>query len=364
MRRTVSLSSELPITGLLAYCRAGFEAECGEELLQAGLKIGCQVSVEAEAGSGFVRLCSVRPDRRLQQVQWADLIFARQLLLEVGELTGLPERDRLTPLLTALQGLPLKVGSVWLETADTNEAKELSGFCRRFGDKLAPALRQVGVLVGPEDGVRLVLFWRSHAQVHLALAMPGNRSEWPQGIPRLRMPFEAPSRSTLKLAEAIQVFMSAEEEQQRFKSSMRAVDLGAAPGGWTWQLITRGLKVLAVDNGPLKGNVQGHPQVRHFRQDGFRFRPDQPVDWLVCDMVEQPVRVARLMADWLADGLAREAIFNLKLPMKKRLAEVERCFDEIRERLSGVPHQLEARQLYHDREEITVYLRRLSSRKR
>ena len=99
---------------------------------------------------------------------------------------------------------------------------------------------------------------------------------------------------------------------------MHAVDLGAAPGGWTWQLAQRGLRVTAVDNGPLKGAVRDDPLVTHVREDAFRLRPRRPVDWLVCDIVEQPDAHRGAVARWIAEGAARRAIFNLKLPMKKR----------------------------------------------
>lgn len=42
-------------------------------------------------------------------------------------------------------------------------------------------------------------------------------------------------------------------------------------------------------------------------------------------MVEQPIRVAELVADWFAGGWCTHSIFNLKLPMKKRYEELERC---------------------------------------
>jgi len=66
------------------------------------------------------------------------------------------------------------------------------------------------------------------------------------------------------------------------------VDLGAAPGGWTWQLAQRGLRVVAVDNGALKGAVAEDPRVTHVRADGLTFRPRKPVDWVTCDIVESP----------------------------------------------------------------------------
>jgi 23S rRNA (cytidine2498-2'-O)-methyltransferase len=90
------------------------------------------------------------------------------------------------------------------------------------------------------------------------------------------------------------------------------------------------------------------------------WRPQRAVDWLVCDIVLQPFRIAELVARWIAEGTARRTIFNLKLPMKKRYDEVQRCAQrmlEITER-SGMRADLRLRQLYHDREEVTGYLAR------
>jgi 23S rRNA (cytidine2498-2'-O)-methyltransferase len=83
---------------------------------------------------------------------------------------------------------------------------------------------------------------------------------------------------------------------------------------------------------------------------------------MVCDIADQPARIATLVADWIADGAARRTIFNLKLPMKKRYEEVERCVERIDARLarSSVEAKLSLRQLYHDREEITGYLTRVA----
>jgi 23S rRNA (cytidine2498-2'-O)-methyltransferase len=64
------------------------------------------------------------------------------------------------------------------------------------------------------------------------------------------------------------------------------------------------------------------------------------------------------MAQWLAEGACRHAVFNLKLPMKKRYDEVQQCFSLVRDALAGRV-ELRAKQLYHDREEITVYARAL-----
>jgi 23S rRNA (cytidine2498-2'-O)-methyltransferase len=117
-----------------------------------------------------------------------------------------------------------------------------------------------------------------------------------------------------------------------------------------------------VDNGPLKGEVAQNPLVTHLRVDGLTFVPKKPVDWMVCDMALPPSRIAALAARWIGEGHARRAIFNLKLPMKKRYEEVVRCAKLIDDHFAQrrIGYRLALRQLYHDREEVTGFIERLS----
>lgn len=339
------MQTDLP-TWLL-YCRPGFERDCALET-QARV-------IEATENSGFV---IVQGKARLQ---YAQLAFARQLVRLLGEAAPLPERDRLTPLLAALPAEPQQFGALWLETPDTNEGKTLSGFTRRFQPLLEEKLREQERLSESPSLPRLHLFFPDKQRALVGISDPGNSAAVHMGILRLKMPHDAPSRSYLKLAEAFETLLNREEQQKWLRPGMTAVDLGAAPGGWTWQLVQRGLKVTAVDNGPLKGAAAEHPGIRHLRQDGFRYRPKQPVDWLVCDMVEQPQRVAALITDWIVSGAASRAVFNLKLPMKKRTEALSAALDGIRATLDarGLRYRMQARQLYHDREEVTVLLARI-----
>jgi 23S rRNA (cytidine2498-2'-O)-methyltransferase len=191
----------------------------------------------------------------------------------------------------------------------------------------------------------------------VACADIDDTAPWPGGIPRLKFPRGAPSRSTLKLEEAFLVLLDDDERARWLKPAMTAVDLGAAPGGWTWQLVRRSIRTIAIDNGPMDAALMESGIVEHRRTDGFRYQPPRTVDWLVCDMVEQPRRIAELVARWLAEGACRRTIFNLKLPMKKRYDEVQLCFGIVRDAVAASGHDLDlrAKQLYHDREEITVF---------
>lgn len=358
------MTHETPtLTALLLYCRAGFEKECAAEIHEQARALEVEGYSKAKPDSGFVVFTPYEPatvPALYTQLRFKDLVFARQLLFVQPLLTDLPVTDRITPLLAAARALSRQYWEILLETADTNEAKELSVFVRKFAGPFERAAREAG-LTGEQvkpSAPRLHLFFLDSATVYVGISRLGNSSPWPMGIPRLKFPRSAPSRSTLKLDEAFLVFLG--DDPKNLQPGMRAVDLGAAPGGWTWQLVKRSIRVTAVDNGPMDKELLESGIVEHLRADGFRYRPAKPVDWLVCDMVEQPARIAALVARWVAEGHCRHAIFNLKLPMKKRYEEMKRCRALIEEILDDAetPFRLGFKQLYHDREEITGYLTR------
>jgi 23S rRNA (cytidine2498-2'-O)-methyltransferase len=134
-------------------------------------------------------------------------------------------------------------------------------------------------------------------------------------------------------------------------------ELGAAPGSWIWQLVRRGLRVTVVDNGAMDAGLMARALVDHRREDDFYFRPRKSVDWLVCDMVEKPGRIAALVAQWCHEGWCREVIFNLKLPMKGRHETSLACHGDMEAALAGRRHRLRFKQLYHDPEEVTGHCR-------
>lgn len=347
--------------GLLALCRAGFEKETAAELDEFAAELGLIGFVRARTDTAFVTFETQEPVPFVdlaERCDWRSLIFARQLLPWFARVDDLPERDRATPIVIAARAASQRFAELMLETPDTDEAKQQSGFCRRFAGPLQRELEKAGVFREHAKGLpELHVLFPDATTAWLCAALPGKAALWPMGIPRLRMLREAASRSTLKLAEAIFTLLTEDERNASLRPGLRAVDLGAAPGGWTWQLAHRGLRVTAIDNGPMAASVMATEMVEHVRADGFTWRPPRPVEWMVCDMVEQPTRIAALVAEWVATGRCRRTIFNLKLPMKKRLEAVEQCRALITKRLAQQgPFELRFKHLYHDREEITGYL--------
>ena len=344
--------------GLLCYCRAGFEPELAGELNDRAAEAGFAGYARTERDSGHVVYACEDADGLSRALPWASLIFARQKLRLLADLRGLDPRDRIAPMLAALQGRA-RFGTLVMEHPDSDAAKPLAGLSRSLGNALRPALRKAGLLSAQDDArlPRLHVCFVAGDHALLAASDPADSAPWPLGIPRLRMHADAPSRSALKLEEALLVLLDEGERRRLLRDGMRAADLGAAPGGWTWVLTRHGVRVQSIDNGPLRQHVLDTGLVEHLRADGFNWQPAQALDWMVCDMVEQPRRVAERMATWLREGWCRHAIFNLKLPMKKRWQETRLCLDLFAAQ-AGEPLAIRAKQLYHDREEITVFATR------
>ncbi len=343
---------------ILLLCRPGFEKECAGEIIELASERELSAYIQTKEKSGVVFLVSSGDAETLDlttSINFQQLIFTRQWFACHKGILKLPETNRLPTLLSQIKKFDSDVYDVELDYADTNEGKSLSKFCKQFKPHLLTALKK-NQLLSAHAKFRLHVFFIDSQQVYVGLVPVENSSADIMGIPRLKMPHAAPSRSTLKLDEAIKWFLTPQQESELFHLGKTAVDLGSAPGGWTWQLVQRQCLVTAIDNGPMQVELMKTGMVEHLKTDAFTYEPDKKVDWLVCDMAERPLHVSRLIARWFTSQQCDNAIFNLKLPMKKRLASVQECLTLLHQQLSkaNVQYRIMAKHLYHDREEITV----------
>jgi 23S rRNA (cytidine2498-2'-O)-methyltransferase len=192
----------------------------------------------------------------------------------------------------------------------------------------------------------------SHGAVSVGFAETADAlSDWPGGRVRLAKRDELISRAELKLEEAIGVFDIA------LPAKGSAVDLGASPGGWTSILLRHGLEVWAVDPGDLDPRLTAQARVHHERTTSGQFFSSsrRRFDVAVNDMRMDPELSCKVMID-AADSLAPGAlvVLTLKLGLQRPLETVQRCLTALRRRYEII----DARQLQHNRHEITVLCRR------
>ncbi len=353
---------------MLFYCREGYEADLAVELEQVSANqhlYGYSKFVPNNAMVQFHFYEALTTKQQFESFALDDCIFARQRLCVLGSVELNDAADRISSIVNYLRQNtelgPLSLGDIFAEHADHEKGKEVAKFCKKFTVPLRQALRKEGWLTSkPHSGLPFIhCVFSDSSECTIAFSYPKNRHSQALGITRLKFPNDAPSRSTLKLEEAIQLFMSPAQQSLCLQKGMTAVDLGACPGGWTYQLVSRGIHVEAVDNGAMAESLMATGLVNYQAADGFKYTPiDGHVDWLVCDMIEKPERVAELISSWLCGRKATSTIFNLKLPMKQRFQIVAGLITNITNALNErqIKHQFRAKHLYHDRDEITVMI--------
>jgi 23S rRNA (cytidine2498-2'-O)-methyltransferase len=196
-----------------------------------------------------------------------------------------------------------------------------------------------------------------------------NLSPWAAGECRIPRDPQGVSRAENKLLESWEAFA-----MEAHPDGARALDLGAAPGGWSRLLAGKGYLVDAVDPAELDPRVASLARVRHHRTTSGAFLAQEkgPFDLMVSDMKMDPVRAARLLAG--CSSLLRPGRGRLLTTLKLARGEAEsgkrgpgavgipQALVEAREalqRLSRAYRVLQARQLYFNRSEITVLARPL-----
>ena len=323
---------------MLYTCQNGYEAQLQEELGLYGVEC---------AGKGVGWATSPEPCGE-------DLCFAHLALANPRTISG-----------TSLNSQAGEISDFFLAAVRetrfetnwplvTRVAGDAPGLARRAGNlakeirrrlkKKASRIERLASSDMPKgSGLRVGLFIHL-ADDHLLCATNG----WSGGQRRMADDPEAPSRSYLKVEEAYSIL------NVQPQSGETVVDLGAAPGGWSYSAAKRGASVTAIDNGSMKAGAAEHPMIKHLRDDAFKFvvRDGETFDWLFCDLVEEPHHVMRMIRTWLENKWCRRFVINLKFGR----ANAVQLLQEVRGPSGLAPscRTFLARHLFHDREEFTL----------
>ncbi len=330
----------------LVLCRPGSEEEL---LAEMDLRHGVVGKV---AGAGLVLVGEGK-------LPAAPLVFERQRL-PGARLIPLREREAVCEegreavwRAWAAEPMPWGLHVVSLEEEEGGLATRLQGVARellRAGERAHPGLgkweRKADKLFASGKG--MVLQWLLAKEgLWFSSAAPGAlSSKVSGGRYRMAMEADAPSRSFLKMEEAL-ARMGVEPREGE-----AVIDLGAAPGGWTYAFAKRGCRVTAIDNGPLRLTAACVRRVEHLHLDGVTYQLPRhlpPVDWLVGDMLIPPGKAFSVLRYWVGGRHCRRIVFNIKLPQEKPVPVLSPLLDWLEAR------GLSVRQLYHDRREVTVF---------
>lgn len=154
------------------------------------------------------------------------------------------------------------------------------------------------------------------------LCSPRCSSPFPNGEPRFVEFGEdegPPSRAYLKLFEALTLLGRAPGPADR------CLEIGAAPGGWTWVLGTLGARVLAIDRARLAPSVRRMPNVEELQSNAFTATPESvgPVAWLFSDVICYPDKLFRYIELWRDAGACDNFVCTLKFQGKEHYGAIE-----------------------------------------
>ena len=178
-----------------------------------------------------------------------------------------------------------------------------------------------------------------------------NVSDWTGGILFYSKSEGVICRAEFKIEEAFKVFGIVVQD------GMTALDLGAAPGGWTHFLSKHGVSVDAVDPANLDETVKKEKNVRHYKMLAQEFaeqyterRYDIIVNDMKMDTNESMDILCEMSKQLKHDGCC---LLTLKLPK----TNIQKRINVARQVLARYFETIQIRQLYFNRSEVTVYVR-------
>ena len=184
-------------------------------------EIGVEGFVKARPDSGFA-LFHPHDDaagRDLAgRVDFDSLVFPRQVV-RAGELLAGPARRRTAsrrssrPRASRGRGVSASCSS---RRPDTNDGKSLASLIRPLAPHLGARARarRASRSTTPRPASGCTSSSSAAPPATWGVSASARARRWPMGIPRLRMPRGAPSRSTLKLAEAMAHFVGDEAARE------------------------------------------------------------------------------------------------------------------------------------------------------
>ena len=178
-----------------------------------------------------------------------------------------------------------------------------------------------------------------------------NLSIWSGGMRHYAIREDTISRAAFKLMEALEAYPIV------FRENSIALDLGAAPGGWTKVLVENGLRVVAVDPVQLSPVLQANENVEYFNGRAHEYiqKSTKMFDLIVNDMsmnIMTSINFILSLKHRLRDK--GYIIITFKLTKHDRLNKIKEGLKILSKKFDVVF----IKQLFHNRSEVTVILQK------
>ena len=222
-------------------------------------------------------------------------------------------------------------------------------------DRITDYFKSAGFTEDKRYPKQIITVFIANATVYAGLSdAEENLSIWSGGMRHFAMRDDTISRAEFKLMEAFETYPIP------LKKGSAALDLGAAPGGWTKVLLEHGCKVTAVDSVQLAPSLQANKNVEFFNgrvRDYIKTirHSDKMFDIIVDDMsmnIESSINFILSLKNRLRDK--GYIIITLKLTNDNVLTKI----NESVKLLSTEYNILHIKQFFHNRSEITVILQK------
>lgn len=224
---------------------------------------------------------------------------------------------------------------------------------RDLTQKLIEYFKGKGVQVSADKASMAISLSIIDDKVYLGISfLEDNLSRWTGGVLFYAKDTSVICRAELKLEEAIEYF------DIKLKDVKNAIDLGAAPGGWSHYLALRGIQVDAVDPASLSQRLSTEKKIRHYKmtaQEFSRKHAAKSYDLLVDDMkmdTQMSTKIVCGLTEHLKDN--GSIILTLKLPKNGVWKRIYESVSLLREYFTDI----KVRQLFYNRSEVTIYAKK------
>jgi 23S rRNA (cytidine2498-2'-O)-methyltransferase len=248
-----------------------------------------------------------------------------------------------------LRGKKVAVQARKAEAPQTPKAEIAPIDVKRIVDE---ALAQAhGAIPVVQDMEYVISVYLAREAAYIGWSKPeDNLSTWSGGAVHFRKEDGDISRAKFKLMEAELAFGI------DFGAYHSALDIGAAPGGWSSFLLEKGLRVTAIDPADMHPSLLREHGFTYLRKNAADVKfPADSFDLLVCDMSWDPLRMAELVKR-LLPAVSRDGLIltTVKLMHGKAFATLR----EVESIMEPEAKLVATKQLFHNREELTCRWRR------